>query len=150
MCPGSLYPGCCFKLSMSCVLRMQGFSRAKQQGEQPAFLVLHSGSHHTAVSQVANRQGCCVWSVHCTQQLLLVHHTFSRMGDTGPYTIGEKVLVPHTDKFYEAKILKAQKREDGLWYYLLHYTGTCRKSLTSSCCLRLFQHSGSCTGSSRP
>lgn len=46
------------------------------------------------------------------------------MGDTGPFMIGEKVLVPHTDKFYEAKALKAQKREDGLWYYLLHYTGT--------------------------
>lgn len=45
------------------------------------------------------------------------------MADTGPFSIGEKVLVPHTDKFYEAKTLKAQKREDGLWYYLLHYTG---------------------------
>jgi hypothetical protein len=45
------------------------------------------------------------------------------MGDTGPFALNEKVLVPHTDKFYEAKVLKAQKREDGLWYYLLHYTG---------------------------
>lgn len=45
------------------------------------------------------------------------------MGDTGPFSVGEKVLVPHTDKFYEAKIQKAQKREDGLWYYFLHYLG---------------------------
>lgn len=45
------------------------------------------------------------------------------MADTGPFSVNEKVLVPHTDKFYEAKVLKAQKREDGLWYYLLHYTG---------------------------
>jgi hypothetical protein len=45
------------------------------------------------------------------------------MGDSGPFALNEKVLVPHTDKFYEAKVLKAQKREDGLWYYLLHYTG---------------------------
>jgi hypothetical protein len=37
--------------------------------------------------------------------------------------VGEKVLVPHTDKFYEAKIQKAQRREDGLWYYFLHYLG---------------------------
>ena len=45
------------------------------------------------------------------------------MGDTGPFSVGEKVLVPHTDKFYEAKVQKAQKREDGLWYYFLHYLG---------------------------
>lgn len=45
------------------------------------------------------------------------------MGDTGPFSVGEKVLVPHTDKFYEAKVQKAQRREDGLWYYFLHYLG---------------------------
>jgi hypothetical protein len=45
------------------------------------------------------------------------------MGDSGPFSVGEKVLVPHTDKFYEAKVQKAQKREDGLWYYFLHYLG---------------------------
>jgi mortality factor 4-like protein 1 len=45
------------------------------------------------------------------------------MGDTGPFAVGEKVLVPHTDKFYEAKVQKAQRREDGLWYYFLHYLG---------------------------
>eukprot|EP00775_Hariotina_reticulata_P008142 gene8142-biopygen10003 len=49
------------------------------------------------------------------------------MGDTGPFAVNEKVLVPHTDKFYEAKVLKAQQREDGLWYYLLHYTGWNKK-----------------------
>lgn len=46
------------------------------------------------------------------------------MGDSGPFSVGEKVLVPHTDKFYEAKVQKAQRREDGLWYYFLHYLGT--------------------------
>jgi hypothetical protein len=51
------------------------------------------------------------------------------MGDSGPFALNEKVLVPHTDKFYEAKVLKAQKREDGLWYYLLHYTGALLLSL---------------------
>lgn len=45
------------------------------------------------------------------------------MGDSGPFSVGEKVLVPHTDKFYEAKVQKAQRREDGLWYYFLHYLG---------------------------
>lgn len=45
--------------------------------------------------------------------------------DTGPFSVGEKVVVPHTDKFYEAKVQKAQKREDGLWYYFLHYLGRC-------------------------
>lgn len=49
------------------------------------------------------------------------------MGDTGPFSVGEKALVPHTDKFYEAKVLKAQFRPDGLWYYLLHYTGWNKK-----------------------
>mmetsp|Transcript_13654 Transcript_13654/g.29289 ORF Transcript_13654/g.29289 Transcript_13654/m.29289 type:complete len:266 (+) Transcript_13654:201-998(+) len=47
--------------------------------------------------------------------------------ETGQYAIGEKVLVPHTDKFYEAKILKAEFREDKLWYYFLHYTGWNKK-----------------------
>jgi hypothetical protein len=45
------------------------------------------------------------------------------MGDTGPFSVGEKVLVPHTDKYYEAKCLKARRGDDGLWYYFLHYTG---------------------------
>uniref|UniRef100_A0A383VIF0 Uncharacterized protein n=1 Tax=Tetradesmus obliquus TaxID=3088 RepID=A0A383VIF0_TETOB len=49
------------------------------------------------------------------------------MADSGPFALNEKVLVPHTDKFYEAKVLKAAKREDGLWYYLLHYTGWNKK-----------------------
>jgi hypothetical protein len=52
------------------------------------------------------------------------------MADTGPFALNEKVLVPHTDKFYEAKVLKAQKREDGLWYYLLHYTGESKSILS--------------------
>lgn len=30
--------------------------------------------------------------------------------DQGVFTIGEKVFVPHTDKYYEAKILKAEFR----------------------------------------
>ncbi len=49
------------------------------------------------------------------------------MAETGPYSVGEKVLVPHTDKYYEAKVLKASLREDGLWYYSLHYTGWNKK-----------------------
>ena len=49
------------------------------------------------------------------------------MGDTGPFSVGEKALVPHTDKFYEAKILRAQFRADGQWYYHLHYTGWNKK-----------------------
>ena len=45
-------------------------------------------------------------------------------GDTPPiFAMGEKVLVPHTDKHYEAKILKTEFRSDGVWYYFLHYTG---------------------------
>jgi hypothetical protein len=39
------------------------------------------------------------------------------------YLINRQVLVPHTDKFYEAKVQKAQRRDDGLWYYFLHYSG---------------------------
>jgi mortality factor 4-like protein 1 len=49
------------------------------------------------------------------------------MGDTGPFAVGASVLVPHTDRFYEAKVLKAQKREDGQWYYLIHYIGWNKK-----------------------
>lgn len=49
------------------------------------------------------------------------------MGDTGPFSVGEKVMVPHTDKYYEAKVLKAEFREDGQWYYFLHYTGWNKK-----------------------
>lgn len=45
-------------------------------------------------------------------------------GAPGPiFMVGEKVLVPHTDQYYEAKILKSEFRPDGLWYYFLHYTG---------------------------
>ncbi len=40
--------------------------------------------------------------------------------DRGPFRNGERVLVPHTDKYYEAKILKTERRED-MWYYLIHY-----------------------------
>lgn len=49
------------------------------------------------------------------------------MSDTGPFSVGQSVLVPHTDRFYEAKVLKAQKREDGQWYYLIHYIGWNKK-----------------------
>lgn len=47
--------------------------------------------------------------------------------DTGPFAVGEKVLVPHIDKFYEAKTLKAEYRADKQWYYFLHYTGWNKK-----------------------
>lgn len=47
--------------------------------------------------------------------------------ETGPFNVGEKVLVPHTDKYYEAKVIRAQYREDGMWYYFLHYTGWNKK-----------------------
>lgn len=43
--------------------------------------------------------------------------------DTGPFRHSEKVLVPHTDKHYQAKVMKSEKRDDGLWYYLIHYKG---------------------------
>jgi mortality factor 4-like protein 1 len=56
------------------------------------------------------------------------------MGDSGPFSVGEKVLVPHTDKFYEAKVQKAQRREDGLWYYFLHYLGTCGRQQQHQFC----------------
>ncbi|KAK9868858.1 hypothetical protein WJX84_000296 [Apatococcus fuscideae] len=46
---------------------------------------------------------------------------------TGPFRPQEKVLVPHTDKYYEAKVLKANLKEDGIWYYLLHYQGWNKK-----------------------
>lgn len=46
--------------------------------------------------------------------------------DRGSYRTGERVLVPHTDKFYVAKVTKCEKREDG-WYYLLHYQGWNKK-----------------------
>lgn len=48
-------------------------------------------------------------------------------GDRGPFRPGERVLVPHTDKFYEAKVLKQKKGEDGVFYYLLHYQGWNKK-----------------------
>ncbi|CAL8461794.1 g1325 [Coccomyxa elongata] len=47
--------------------------------------------------------------------------------DRGPFRTGERVLVPHTDKYYEAKILKSEKRNDGVWYYLIHYSGWNKK-----------------------
>lgn len=47
--------------------------------------------------------------------------------DTGSFSIGERVLVPFTDKNYEAKILKAEFREDGMWYYFVHYNGWNKK-----------------------
>jgi hypothetical protein len=31
------------------------------------------------------------------------------------------------DRFYEAKVLKSQKRDDGQWYYLIHYIGWNKK-----------------------
>lgn len=46
---------------------------------------------------------------------------------SGNFSVGERVLVPHTDKFYEAKVLRAEQRprEDGTmeWHYFLHYIG---------------------------
>ena len=36
------------------------------------------------------------------------------------YKDGEKVIVPHVDKFYDAKVVKAEFRETQ-WFYLLHY-----------------------------
>eukprot|EP00197_Chlamydomonas_leiostraca_P009827 CAMPEP_0202871236 /NCGR_PEP_ID=MMETSP1391-20130828/18150_1 /ASSEMBLY_ACC=CAM_ASM_000867 /TAXON_ID=1034604 /ORGANISM="Chlamydomonas leiostraca, Strain SAG 11-49" /LENGTH=53 /DNA_ID=CAMNT_0049551975 /DNA_START=67 /DNA_END=225 /DNA_ORIENTATION=+ len=49
--------------------------------------------------------------------------------EAGIFTIGEKVYVPHTDKYYEAKILKAEYRgarppdQAAGWFYFLHYNG---------------------------
>lgn len=31
--------------------------------------------------------------------------------------------MPHTDKYYAAKCLKAEKRDEGVWFYLVHYQG---------------------------
>jgi len=45
------------------------------------------------------------------------------MGDTGSFSVDERVMVPHTDKAYEAKVLQAEFREDGQWYYFIHYMG---------------------------
>ena len=53
--------------------------------------------------------------------------------DRGPFRNGERVLVPHTDKYYEAKILKTERRDD-MWYYLIHYA-------VSELSMRLLQHS---------
>lgn len=36
------------------------------------------------------------------------------------YNDGDKVMVPHVDKFYDAKVVKAEFRETQ-WFYLLHY-----------------------------
>jgi len=37
------------------------------------------------------------------------------------------VFVPHTDKYYEAKVLKSEYRGQGGWYYFLHYNGWNKK-----------------------
>lgn len=42
--------------------------------------------------------------------------------DTGVFKIKEKVLVAYTDKHYEAKVMKAEKREE-MWFYFIHYPG---------------------------
>ncbi|KAG1678508.1 hypothetical protein FOA52_014541 [Chlamydomonas sp. UWO 241] len=47
--------------------------------------------------------------------------------NTGAFNIGERALVPFTDKHYEAKILKAEYREDSMWYYFVHYNGWNKK-----------------------
>jgi len=41
--------------------------------------------------------------------------------DTGPFKHNEKVLVPHTDKHWDAKVVKSEKRENGMWFYYIHY-----------------------------
>ena len=42
-----------------------------------------------------------------------------------PYS---QVFVPHTDKYYEAKILKSEFRgEQGGWHHFLHYSGWNKK-----------------------
>lgn len=54
-------------------------------------------------------------------------------GETGDFAVGERMLVPFTDKYYEAKILKAEFRTndprypDGQWFYFLHYSGWNKK-----------------------
>ncbi|EFJ46711.1 hypothetical protein VOLCADRAFT_118057 [Volvox carteri f. nagariensis] len=58
--------------------------------------------------------------------------TLPGMGDTGDFVVGERVFVPHVDRHYEAKILKAEfKRNvdwpEGQWYYFLHYSGWNKK-----------------------
>ncbi len=40
---------------------------------------------------------------------------------------GERAMVPFTDKHYEAKVVKAQFREDGMWWYYVHYNGWNKK-----------------------
>lgn len=72
----------------------------------------------------------------------------SAEGATGPFSVGDSVYVPHTDKLYEAKVLKAARRppaQDGSggggagagaaaggassnqWHYLVHYIGWNKK-----------------------
>ncbi|KAG2499450.1 hypothetical protein HYH03_002397 [Edaphochlamys debaryana] len=53
-------------------------------------------------------------------------------GDTGEFSVGEKVYVPHVDRHYEAKVLKAEFKvnidyPEGGWYYFLHYAGWNKK-----------------------
>mmetsp|Transcript_13980 Transcript_13980/g.24516 ORF Transcript_13980/g.24516 Transcript_13980/m.24516 type:complete len:336 (-) Transcript_13980:941-1948(-) len=43
------------------------------------------------------------------------------------FQANEKAYVPHTDKFYEAKILKTEYRGASGWFYFLHYTGWNKK-----------------------
>lgn len=40
--------------------------------------------------------------------------------DTRRFGDGEKVFVPHVDKLYSARVVKAEFR-DKEWHYLLHY-----------------------------
>lgn len=57
------------------------------------------------------------------------------------YDVGEKVHVPYTDKYYEAKITKAELRHGSQWHYMLHYTGWGKKfdewvEESGTCCVR--------------
>ncbi|CAD7699820.1 unnamed protein product [Ostreobium quekettii] len=49
------------------------------------------------------------------------------VGDRQQFAIGERVLVPHLDKPYEAKVLKAEFRDESGWYFFVHYTGWNKK-----------------------
>ena len=54
--------------------------------------------------------------------------------DRGPFRTGERVLVPHTDKYYEAKVNMFWIAGSGLFNcaYSAHYAGT----LTTLCTRR--------------
>ncbi|KAL6757250.1 MRG-domain-containing protein [Haematococcus lacustris] len=47
--------------------------------------------------------------------------------EPGRFVLNEKVYVPHTDKFYEAKILKVEYRGATGYFYFVHYTGWNKK-----------------------